>query len=506
MDVQLTEDQLLRGDLEERKRSKKKTINVNDYSSDSDEDDDEGVKDYELGPNGNNKNASKLKSGDDIDDDDMFASGSDDEVPVGADKESKQAVKKTTKDGIKLMDMDEFEKSLNSKEEDKLQTVNLSSNTGEAADLFDEKDTESEIRDKYKDPEYRRKESEYYNNPEDFDIYVGDRLKFKKKEPKIESFDLKKEMKRGDFDESGNYILKKRGKNSEDESGEDDDDDDDYDDDNDDEDDDDIATNKSRSKEAWLLNVSQKDIEKAKQVERDRTERQKQKYILERSKLRDFPTEKILFDLIKLLQIAETPLEALQRLNEIIMKEKKDAKRQKRLHRNRVTENNDRTGLQGDADAIYAKSLFDITKQTINQISENCDMLAKRNFTKVYETSREELMRDYRRLYGKDFAVVDDEDTKSKRKYDKVASDGDASDVEEFSLTKESGPMEPIPASDKSHIQWEYYWGEDPDTIYGPFTTDEMAAWSDSYFLEQEVFVRRVGTDDTFSNIRDVTL
>ncbi|GME86384.1 unnamed protein product [[Candida] boidinii] len=502
MDVQLTEDQLLRGDLEERKRSRKKTINVNDYSSDSDEDEDEAVKDYELGLNGNNGNASKLKSGDDIDDDDMFASGSDDEVPAGADKESKQAVKKTTKDGIKLMDMDEFEKSLNSKEEDKLQTVKLSSNTGETAHLFDEKDTVSEIRDKYKDPDYRRQESEYYNNPEDFDIYVGDRLKFKKKEPKIESFDLKKEMKRGDFDESGNYILKKRGKNSEDESGEDDDDndDDDYD------DDDDIATNKSRSKEAWLLNVSQKDIEKAKQVERDRAERQKQKYILERSKLRDFPTEKILSDLIKLLQIAETPLEALQRLNEIVMKEKKNAKIQKRLYRNRkVTENNDWTGFQGDSDAIYAKSLFDITKQTINQISENCDMLTKRNFTKVYETSREELMRDYRRVFGKDFAVVDNEDTKSKRKYDKVASDGDASDVEEFSVTKESEPMEPIPA-DKGHIQWEYYWGEDPDTIYGPFTTDEMAAWSDSYFLEQEVFVRRVGTDDIFSNIRDVTL
>ncbi|GMF54831.1 unnamed protein product [[Candida] boidinii] len=305
-------------------------------------------------------------------------------------------------------------------------------------------------------------------------------------------------MKRGDFDESGNYILRKRGNNS------DEDEDNDNEDDDDDEDEDDIATTKSRSKEAWLLNVSEKDIEKAKQVERDRAERQKQKYLLERSKLREFPTEKVLFDLIKLLQIAETPLEALQRLNEIVVKEKKNAKKQKRLHRNRkVNENNDPSGNQRESDDIYTKSLFDITKQNIDQISEKCEMLTKRNFAKIYETSREELMRDYRRMFGKDFAIAEDEVT-SKRKYDKVDSDDDVREVDEHSAAKQLESMNPI--ADKDQVQWEYYWGEDPATIYGPFTTNEMSAWSESYFLEQEVFVRRVDIDDAFSNIRDVSL
>ncbi|OWB70660.1 hypothetical protein B5S31_g339 [[Candida] boidinii] len=501
MDVQLTEDQLLRGDLEEKKRSRK-TININDYASDSDEDEDEVVNNYERGPNGSNGDASKLKDGDhnDDDDDDMFASDADDQAEVDLVKEAKQDVKKTTKDGIKLMDMDEFEKSLNSKEEEKLKSVKISSKIAGTAEFFNEENAETEKEDKYNDPEYKRQESEYYNNTEDLDLSVTDRLKFKKKEPKIESFDLKKEMKRGDFDESGNYILRKRGNNSD----EDEDEDNDNEDDDDDEDEDDIATTKSRSKEAWLLNVSEKDIEKAKQVERDRAERQKQKYLLERSKLREFPTEKVLFDLIKLLQIAETPLEALQRLNEIVMKEKKNAKKQKRLHRNRkVNENNDPSGNQRESDDIYTKSLFDITKQNIDQISEKCEMLTKRNFAKIYETSREELMRDYRRMFGKDFAIAEDEVT-SKRKYDKVDSDDDVHEVDEHSAAKQLESMNPI--ADKDQVQWEYYWGEDPATIYGPFTTNEMSAWSESYFLEQEVFVRRVDIDDAFSNIRDVSL
>lgn len=194
---------------------------INDYSSESESEED--------------KEEVKVEEDAKDDDSDMFAS---DEEP-----EPKPEVKDKKEKEDKRLDMKEFERE-----------VGIESK---------EADQEVEVYDNYDEVQ------DYYNNVEDYDGQK--RTKF---EPKMDSFDLRKEEDEGFFDEDGNFVRNKEEEHD----------------------------------EAWLNDISRDQIQKAKAAE---LERQKKIQTLENQPIETIA--ELLSKLISILDPDETPMEALTR-------------------------------------------------------------------------------------------------------------------------------------------------------------------------------------------------
>ncbi|CAH6719133.1 protein Lin1p [[Candida] jaroonii] len=195
---------------------------INEYSSESESEEEKEVK-------------VEVEEEEKDDDSDMFASDEEPDKPAPTEDKKK---KKNNR-----LDMNEFEKEMD------IESKYV--------------DQEVEVYDNYDEVQ------DYYNNVEDFD--GQQRTKF---EPKIDSFDLRKEEDEGFFDEDGNFVRNKE----------------------------------EERDEAWLNDVSREQIQKAKAAE---LERQRKIQTLENK-----PTEtmtELLFKLISILDPDETPMEALTR-------------------------------------------------------------------------------------------------------------------------------------------------------------------------------------------------
>ncbi|CDK26843.1 unnamed protein product [Kuraishia capsulata CBS 1993] len=286
----------------------------------------------------------------------------------------------------------------------------------------------------------------YFNNPEE-EVRDVDRAKIKRSRgPKIEKFNLQKEAKEGVFDESGNFIRNKR--NSDKEGNDDDDDDDD---------DDDEEEALKNSKDSWLQGLDKASIAKAREAETHRKEEREKKLKSERDAMLSMDLKDVFAGLIELLQPAESIMEALQRLQGSRKVLQKKNKKQK----------------------VKSNQEEQLIKIKIQTITDNSEFLTKKAYRNVHGLTREELMRMYSRAAGKPY------ENGKKRGYD-----------ESFDQDEEEDDH-----PDEAHPRiWEYKW-QDNEEVYGPFTTEEMAYWSESYFVDQNVIARKVGDNGQFVDI-----
>lgn len=243
-------------------------------------------------------------------------------------------------------------------------------------------------------------------------------------EIQLEAFDLREEAESGNFDKDMNYTKRE---NSDDENEED----------------------------SWLVGIKSAEIRKAREAQQKQDEKMDQ---LSQSLT---ATEELLGDLIKLLEPAETPMEALARL------------RPKKLKRNQ----------KNDDDQERKKIVFSIT--------DLCETLSNdKGIYKVYDMSREALMRSYYAETGKEYQTRG-----TKRGIEEIEDDGE--------LSSNPKPTNVSQAEyDYGQKIWEYRWLDNKEEVLGMFSSYEMKYWKETYF-DNAVEVRLSGEDE-FRLISDV--
>ncbi|CAN8103839.1 unnamed protein product [Discula destructiva] len=251
----------------------------------------------------------------------------------------------------------------------------------------------------------------------------------KKNAPKIDAFNMKDEQQEGAFDEAGNFIRK--------------------------------AVDPDAVHDRWLEGVSKKEMKRAAEAHEKR-EAEKRRLRKEDDAV---ATEDLLKRLILSIDKGETPIEALARLGKGRTKEKKVPKwkRKKQEKEQGDGENMDMDQVKEPEDPVQAK-----IKEGIDAITEAADKLLGREFSDVYETEREKLIRDWQTETGERWA--------------------------EPPALREN-PAESTAAS--SGKMWQYRWidGRDGDNIQGPYDGPTMKAWQDAGYFDGVEF-RAIGEDD----------
>lgn len=245
---------------------------------------------------------------------------------------------------------------------------------------------------------------EYYNNIEEFDEENTYRAR-PKQEVAVEAFNLREEAEAGLFDKNMNYVRKP-------------------------------TSDSENEEDAWMLGLKSSDIAKAREAQLRRANHE--------TKHHSLLVEQLLPGVIEVLEPAETPMEALARLA--------PAKARKRGNRNKTKSRSTENAFSQDDS---------LRKQTVLDLTDSCEQLLEKGVSNVYDATREELMRLFKRKTGEDFAPL--------------------------------GKKRMREPDDQSEIQWEFRWLDDDDTAWhGPHSTYEMHYWKGNYF-ENNVEVRRVG-------------
>ena len=269
---------------------------------------------------------------------------------------------------------------------------------------------------------------DYYTKTEDLDNDNVSKLRnLKKKEPKLEAFHLREEAEDGQFDAEGNYV---RNNESDDEQ------------------------EKQNNEDQWASDFSKSDIKKAQQAKLKREQKQAA------TTKQITPTEDLLRRLIAMLEPAETPMEALARLKP-------------------PTKKRNKKNIYQDDGA---------RKQLVLDLTDICEQLVNVKLIQdIYDMSREELMRLYKRETGDDYF---DAKQGTKRKRD----DGEPEKQNETAKQQ-------LTTDDYGEKVWQFRWIGD-DVINGPYSNYEMKHWKETYF-DNKVEVRKVG-ETQFMNVESV--
>lgn len=247
----------------------------------------------------------------------------------------------------------------------------------------------------------RQQQLDYHNNVED----LSGASEKPKLEVQIEAFNLREEAEQGLLDKDMNYVPKEE----------------------------------DEAEEAWLTDVKDSDIDKARKAQLQREAQAKKR--IPRS------TKELLSIVVNMLEPSETPLETLSRL----APKKKKGKRQPFL----------------DVEKLRKQSVYELTGA--------CDeLMNEKGIPQLFDLSREELMRYYQRETGEEIVI-------------------------HRGTKRNSDPLEET-EEDYGPKEWEFRWtGE--DQVNGPYSAYEMNYWKDSYFNDG-VEVRRVGSE-AFRPIKD---
>ncbi|KAA8909255.1 hypothetical protein TRICI_004567 [Trichomonascus ciferrii] len=249
---------------------------------------------------------------------------------------------------------------------------------------------------------------DYFVNPEVENTRDEGLKKTSRREPKLESFNLKSDLEEGKFDENWNFIRS--------------------------------AQDSAAHQDQWLDNLSKKEIHRAREAHLNRLAQ-------EESAHEDFIAKcDILSNLIELLEVGETPLEALQRHNS-------------NRPRNNKKHNKSKEPAVVDAEAESQR------KKAIETITECSDRLLQLGVDNAYELTREELSRDYKRETGENYI-----DRKRKRS----------------------------PSPERPQNSWEFKWSNDDDEIHGPYTSQEMLAWLEHGYFNETVVTRKADSNSPF--------
>lgn len=324
----------------------------------------------------------KSKPGEEEEDND----DDDDDMFGGSDKEPENQPG-NEKDQVKLLDMAAFEKQ---------EELDIEENHA-GSGLYGE-DDEDET-----DATENNANIDYFVDPDGKNISKSAKLQ----EPKLEAFHLRNDLEEGDFDADGNFIRK--------------------------------AGDAEAHHDSWLEDVSKDDMKRAREAQLKRAT----DAAASANSSQFIPKSQLLSKLIALLEIGETPLEALQSLNK--------HKPARRTRKNKPAE-------LSEEEAAAEKQ----RTAKVEQITEYTDKLADTGITEAFDLTREQLAREYHKEVGEPYV-----DLKRKR----------------------SASPEP------REVQWEFKW-EGADDIHGPYSSEEMASWAAHNYFDERVSVRKVGTDE----------
>ncbi|WPK23124.1 hypothetical protein PUMCH_000349 [Australozyma saopauloensis] len=205
--------------------------------------------------------------------------------------------------------------------------------------------------------------------------------------------------------------------------------------------------------EFWMEGLEKSDIAKAK-IAQELQDRKKADTKQLRSK------DVLIGALIDLLEPSETPYEALSRL--------RPAKSKRSKRTNDSIENEKKR------------------KSQVFELTDICEtLLNSYNTSQIYEVSREQLMRAFKQLSGREH-----ETRGTKRSADEA----------EISQEHQADHSEAEDDDNDPKI-WEFRWIGEQD-INGPYTTYEMRYWVDNYF-ENKAEARKCG-EDAFLHISEL--
>ena len=245
----------------------------------------------------------------------------------------------------------------------------------------------------------------------------------KKHAPRLDAFNLQQEVEEGQYDESGNYVRK--------------------------------AADPDADNDTWLDGLSKKDMKRAKEAQEKRDEERRQQALAEEAVL----TSELLSTLIQHLETGETTLEALQRLQQGMAREKKVPKWKLKKQKNSMDVD--------DPEANNRDQTVDTETKKRKQIAEAmggaANILYSRGNHDIYQTERELLMRLYHR--------ETDEDWQPPSNGNGAADDGSLS------------------------AMWEYRWSDarDGGEPHGPYDVPTIKAWNDAGYFGEGVEFRRYG-------------
>jgi CD2 antigen cytoplasmic tail-binding protein 2 len=234
----------------------------------------------------------------------------------------------------------------------------------------------------------------------DMDAELGAGSK-KKHAPKLDAFNMAAEQEEGRFDEAGNFVRK--------------------------------AYDPEAAQDSWLEGISKKDMLKAKEAHDMREAEQKARERAEDA----IVTSDVLSNLILQLDVGETPMEALVRYGKMAPKK---------------TKKNNSHAMDVDADPAREAAATK-AKQAIDTITECASRLSDRGVEDIYEHTREQIMRQYKRETGEEW-------------------------------------KNPHPES----IQWEFHWlAASDEDVNGPYDQATMRAWEQAGQFAAGAEFRRVG-------------
>lgn len=392
-DAEEEEDPILEADLIGKGAGiKRNAVNIDGYDSDS------STENFDARAEAKSK-AKDVKKDDD-EDDDMFgesdAEEKDDEETRGGEKKKKP---------VRFLDETDLDRFVKDGDDEGMEGESKAGghvevNFGPGSKKKDE--TSSESGD---DEERDRIES-------DMDEEIGAGGK-KKHAPLLDAFNMKAEQEEGRFDESGNFVRK--------------------------------AFDPDAAQDAWLDGVSKKDIKRAREAhEKREAERRERERAEDSISLSD-----VLSAMIAVLDVGETPMEALVRHGKSV-----PPKKPKSHNKNRKSEPMD---IEQDPakEAAAAKA-----KHAIDTITESASRLTDRGVEDVYDQPREMMMRRFKHETGEDW-------------------------------------------KDPNPPKWEFHWLTAAEgDINGPYDEETMKAWQAGGQFEAGAEFRRVG-DEEWSRVLD---
>ncbi|KAG5420381.1 hypothetical protein I9W82_002262 [Candida metapsilosis] len=331
---------------------------------------------------------------------------------------------------------------------------------------------DSKTQAKSEDDDDESTDNEYYINAEEFTTSSNR----KKRQPKMEAFNMDQEERDGHFNKVGDYISNK-------EEGDDDSDSD---------------SDKPQNEDSWAMNLSKSDIRKAKLAQ---SRRQQQQELNESHKDGNMdPVEVVYASLIGLLEPAESPMEALARLNAQLKHNKRNNKSGKSKSK-RKRDQNDK----------HVEHVLDSTiiKQNISQITNFCSVLINdkhMDVDEVYDMTREQFMRMYQSETGEEYNQSTSYMKRHREEEDNTNNNNDNEEITDG--ISNSGIVDTEQPPQSSHDDygdkiWEFKWvNDDTNTINGPYSNYEMSHWKTHYF-ENNVEVRKLG-DVKFVHIQDI--
>lgn len=405
-------------------QTKRNAINIDGYDSDSDND------------NFNARAAERERSqkrpipqSKDEEDDDMFADLEEDVQGTADGDEDEDLARegKRSKKEVKFLDQEDIEGQVPHSKSGGHVSVDLSVHQKKRSASVES--TSSSGSDEQRDLLPEEMEEELAA-----EIGAGGK---KKHAPRLDAFNLKEEEEEGRYDESGNFVRK--------------------------------ATDPDAVNDSWLDGLSKKDMKRAREAQEKRDDERKRKAAEDDATL----TSDLLATLILLLEVGETPLEALQRLNKTKSKPTKVPKwKQKKQQKDQMDV--DEPAVNGTAHSAIEEA----RKRAVEAITGAADALYSREQHEIYETEREILMRQYKRDTGEDWQPA---------------------------LTPDIATLSA--GDDAQGLLWVYRWSDarDGGEHHGPYDGATMKAWDEAGYFGEGVEFRRVGSNGDWSRMLDVS-